>query len=349
MLDIQCPVCSSELKIAPKDHENYDALIYDCPQCGKYELGFVADRNWELHDSKQLISAWIRLQNKRGNNRPFIGASFVREDWFKNLRNMGFPQTVNEKLNGLLKAYADIVKDDYNKIVPVEQHLELVSDIAAKNLDEIIGLNRFLADLEYIEHVQTDSGSGSGVRLTAKGWLRIDDLSKSISTSDSAFIAMWYGPLTARFREAAIQAVTACGYKPIIVDDTEFNGFIMDEVITLIRQARFLIADLSCIPEEDNNTKPRVTGGVRGGVYWEAGMAYGMGKTVIQTCIDTEESNRRIHFDLNQYRTIFWKEDELITGIIDLINPVKNPSFAQILAQHIIVTVGKGSYTSSSE
>ena len=345
MPDMQCPVCSSELKTPPKPSDKAFTSINDCPQCGKYVLADLANLNRELDDSKQLISAWLRLQNKRGNNRFFIGDNFVKEDWFKNLRNMGFPQTVNEKLNGLLKAYADITRDDYNKIVAVGQYPELVSDIAAKNLDEIKGLNRLLAELEYIgpdlAHID------SRVRLTAKGWLRIDDLSKSISTSDSAFIAMWYNPLTARFREAAIQAVTACGYKPVIVDDTEFNGFIMDEVITLIRQARFLVADLTCMPEEDNKTE--VTGGVRGGVYWEAGMAYGMGKTVIQTCIDTEESNRRIHFDLNQYRTIFWKEDELITdSIIDLINPVKNPSFAQKLAQHIMVTVGKGSYASPS-
>ena len=346
MPDMQCPVCSSELKTATKQSEKAFASINDCPQCGGYILGDLAILSQELRDSKQLISAWLRLQNKRGNNHFFIEDEFPTHDWFKNLRNMGFPQTVNEKLNALLKAYADIVKDDYNKIVAVEQHLELVSDIAAKNLDEIKGLNRLLGELEYIgpdlAHID------SRVRLTAKGWLRIDDLSKSISTNDSAFIAMWYNPLTARFREAAIHAVTACGYKPIIVDDTEFNGFIMDEVITLIRQVRFLIADLTCMPEEDSETK--VTGGVRGGVYWEAGMAYGMGKPVIQTCMATEESNRRIHFDLKQYRTIFWKEDELITdSIIDLINPVKNPSFVQELAQHIMVTVGKGSYTSSSE
>ena len=350
MPDMQCPVCSSELKTAPKPSEKYDASIYDCPQCGNYMLDEFVQVDRNFHDSKQLISAWVRLQNKRGNNRPFIGAHFFEEDWFTNLRNIGFPQTVNEKLDGLLKAYADIAKDDYDKIVAVEQHLELVSDIAAKNLDEIKGLNRLLSELEYIGPDPADINSiHSRVRLTAKGWLRIDDLSKSISTSDSAFIAMWYSPLTARFREAAIQAVTACGYKPVIVDDTEFNGFIMDEVITLIRQARFIIADLTCMPEEDNKTKPRVSGGVRGGVYWEAGMAYGMGKPVIQTCMATEESNRRIHFDLNQYRTIFWKENELTTGIIDLINPVKNPLFAQELAQHIMVTVGKGSYTSSSE
>ena len=345
MPDIQCPVCSNRLETDPKTSQRYDASIYDCPQCGKYELDNLADVNREPQDFKQLISAWIRRYNKRENKRPFIGTDFFDENRFKNLRNMGFPQTVNEKLNGLLKVYADMTRDDYNEIVAVENHHELVSDIAAKNLDEIRGLNRFLAELGYIE-----PGSHTDrVRLTAKGWLRIDDLSKSVFTSDSAFIAMWYDPLTARFREAAIQAVTACGYKPVIIDDTGFNDFIMDEVIALIRQARFLIADLTCIPEEDNKTKPRVSGGVRGGVYWEAGMAYGMGKPVIQTCMAAEESNRRIHFDLNQYRTIFWEDSELTTGIIDLTDHVKNPSFAQELAQHIMVTVGKGSYTSSSE
>lgn len=346
MPDMQCPVCSSELKTAPKQSEKAFASINDCPQCGGYILGDLAILSQELRDSKQLISAWLRLQNKRGNNHFFIEDEFPTHDWFKNLRNMGFPQMVNEKLDGLLKAYADIVKDDYNKIVAVEQYPELVSDIAAKNLDEIIGLNQLLAELGYI---WTDpSDIYRDVRLRAKGWLRIDDLSKSISTSDSAFIAMWYNPLTAGLREAAIQAVTACGYKPVTVDDTEFNGFIMDEVITLIRQARFLIADLTCMPEEDDKTKTKVNGGVRGGVYWEAGMAYGMGKPVIQTCMANEESDRRIHFDLKQYRTIFWKEDKLITGSIDPTIPVKDPSFAQELAQHIWLTVGKGSYTSSS-
>ena len=121
----------------------------------------------------------------------------------------------------------------------------------------------------------------------------------------------------------------------------------MDEVVTLIRQARFLIADLTCKPEEVNAFNSQVTGGVRGGVYWEAGMAYGMGKTVIQTCKEDDCSINRIHFDLNQYTTIRWEDNNLTTGHIELYNHVDNPSFAQKLAQRIITTVGKGSYTPS--
>jgi len=345
MSDTQCPVCSGRLT-DQKRSVRFDTSIYDCPRCGKYEFEELADKNPQLYDSKQLISAFIRLQNKRGNNHHFIGVHFFEEAWFKNLRNMGLPQTVPEKLDELLKAYADIVKDNYGMIVKAILEPELISAIAAKDMFEILQLNQLLSELEYIEVTSADYNK---IRINAKGWQRINELSKPSYSSDSTFIAMWYNPLTAGFREASIQAVTACGYKPVIVDDTEFNGFIMDEVITLIRQARFLIADLTCMPEEDNKTNPMVSGGVRGGVYWEAGMAYGMGKPVIQTCMDNEESNRRIHFDLNQYRTIFWKENEPTTGIIDLINPVKNPSFAQELAQHIMVTVGRGSYTSPDE
>jgi len=346
MPDTLCPVCSNALNTSPRVSEKAYASINDCPQCGQYVLGDLAQLSQEFRDSKQLISAWLRLQNKRGNNRFFIEDEFTSHDWFKNLHNMGFPQTVNEKLDALLKTYADIAKDDYNCIVGVENHLELVSDIAAKNMNEITGLNRLLAELEY---TNSKDGRLDRVRISAKGWQRIDDLSKSILTNDSAFIAMWFDPQTNDCREAIREAVTACGYKPVIVDDTEFNDFIMNEVVTLIRQAHFLIADLTCKPEEVNANNSQVTGGVRGGVYWEAGMAYGMGKTVIQTCKEADCSINRIHFDLNQYSTIRWKDDNLTTGHIELYDHVDNPSFAQELARRIMFTVGKGSYTSTSE
>jgi len=347
MPDAQCPICSHILETAPKNSGKFDALIYDCPQCGEYELFEFAHRNPEFHDSKQLISAWIRLQNKRGKYRPSISDSFFEEDWFKNLPNMGFPQSVTEKLDELLIAYADIAKDDYGKIIKVELHPTLIADIAAKNLDEIISLNDLLSQLEYIGTEATHINMHICMKI--KGWQRIAELNKSISTSDSAFIAMWFDPQTSNYRDAVKEAVTACGYKTVIVDDTEFNDFIMDEVITLIRQARFLIADMTCTPEHDISENSKVTGGVRGGVYWEAGMARGMGKAVIQTCKKDDCSSRRIHFDLKQYKTIFWEEDKLTTGHIELYNHVDNPSFAQKLASHIIVTVGKGSYTPPSE
>ncbi len=340
MSDTQCPVCSSELITGPRPSEKAFASFCDCPQCGRYLLGDLAPLNQELRDSKQLISAWLQLQNKRGNNRFFIEDEFPTHDWFKNLRNMGFPQAVNEKLDGLLKAYAYIVKDDYAKIVKANQYPTLISDIAGKNYTEIVGLNQLLAELEYLW--MEPSHPNEHIRITAKGWQRIDDLLKPSYSSDLAFIAMWYDPSLDDYRESVKKAVTECGYEPIIINDIDFNDFIMDKVIQLIRQARFLIADLTCSPEIDIPDNPKVIQGVRGGVYWEAGMAYGLGKTVIQTCRDDDCSNRRIHFDLNQYQTIPWKQDELTTEIRPLSNNISNPTFTERLAQRILATIGKG-------
>jgi len=84
--------------------------------------------------------------------------------------------------------------------------------------------------------------------------------------------------------------------------------------------------------------------GVRGGVYWEAGMAYGLGKTVIQTCRDDNEAKRRIHFDLNQYQTMPWKQDELNTEVRPLSSSISDPTFTERLAQRILATIGKGNY-----
>lgn len=342
MPDIDCPVCSTKLKAAPTNRDSFDALSYDCPQCGKYVLDELAKVDRNFHDAKQLISAWIRFQNKRGNNQPFISDHFFEEDWFKNLRNMGFPQTVNKKLDELLLTYTYIVGSNYLMVVKTDQYHTLIPDIAAKNYEEIKGLNKLLIELGYLS-AQRDPPY-QHVSITANGWLRAGQLLEPTNSSDLAFVAMWYDPSLDKYREAVKTAIIECGYEPIIIDELDFNDFIMDKVIHFIRQARFLVTDLTCSPEIDIRHNPKVIQGVRGGVYWEAGMAYGLGKTVIQTCRDDDYSKRRIHFDRDQYQTMFWKQEELTTDIRPSLIHISDPTFTEKLALRILQTLGKGHY-----
>ncbi|MBN1190976.1 MAG: hypothetical protein JXA46_14570 [Dehalococcoidales bacterium] len=116
----------------------------------------------------------------------------------------------------------------------------------------------------------------------------------------------------------------------------------MDQVLALIRSSRLVIADFTCMPENiKGNT---VKGGVRGGVYWEAGFAFGLGKTVICTCQDDKDSRNRRHFDIDQYGTLFWQPDKLSGDIRNLEESILKPNFAEELAQHILGTIGKGNY-----
>ena len=181
--------------------------------------------------------------------------------------------------------------------------------------------------------------------ITAKGWLHLDEIRKSEVLSNSAFIAMWFSDKsTKEYSNAVISAVEYCGYKPVIVDQEQYNGFVMDQVVSLVKQARFLIADFTSRPETIIDGK--VKNGVRGGVYWEAGMAYGENKPVIHTCEENADARARIHFDVDQYNTIFWKSDDLNTEIRSLDETRENPTFAETLVARILATVGRGSYQS---
>jgi nucleoside 2-deoxyribosyltransferase len=53
------------------------------------------------------------------------------------------------------------------------------------------------------------------------------------------------------------------------IDNVEHVNDINDEIIGQIRRSRFVVCDLT---------------GYRGGVYFEAGFAYGLGLDVIYTC-----------------------------------------------------------------
>ena len=88
-------------------------------------------------------------------------------------------------------------------------------------------------------------------------------------------------------------AIRNVGYEPIRIDKREHIEKIDDEIIAEIRRSRFVVADFT------HGDK-----GARGGVYYEAGFAHGLGIPVIFTC--QEDSFNAVHFDVRQYNHIVW-------------------------------------------
>lgn len=341
-----CPVCREQpLRESPRPREDF-FRAYDCPRCGRFRLDdFVHLEGKHFERVRHLASAWIRQQNKAEKIAIFgknIDCSY--DEWPLQFERMGFPSTVDERMNALLKAYADNTEGELEKKLSANEP-SLVAEVAAKNLKEIEGLTNFLYQLGWVEF---DSHTDTKPKITARGWLHVDELRRSKEVGDTAFIAVWFDRCTEEYRKAACFAVEGCGYKAVIVNQEEFNGFIMDKVVSLIRQSRFVIADFTCRPEEDNDGDQKVRRGVRGGVYWEAGMAFGMDKPVIHTCEADEFARKRIHFDVDQYSTIYWKADNLGTEIGDMSGDVPNPTLVQSLAVRILRTVGRGSVSLAS-
>ncbi len=106
---------------------------------------------------------------------------------------------------------------------------------------------------------------------------------------------MWFEPMMRDVYDTVLSpTIRACGYEPLRVDGTEHNGKIDDEIVASIRRARFVVADFS---------------GQRGGVYYEAGLAHGLGLPVIFMCRVADIPN--LHFDVRQYNTIDWQDTNL--------------------------------------
>lgn len=87
--------------------------------------------------------------------------------------------------------------------------------------------------------------------------------------------------------DAITHAAQNCGLHAERIDDDESNDRITDRLLESIRKAEFVVADLT-------DSRPNV--------FYEAGYAYGIGKTPIYVAKRTT----KLEFDLKDYPVIFW-------------------------------------------
>lgn len=101
-------------------------------------------------------------------------------------------------------------------------------------------------------------------------------------------------PILQDFYEKSIKpTVESLGYRCERIDEQEFNGSIRDRILQNIRQARFIIADVT-------EARPNC--------YYELGVAHSVGKEVIHLTNSTKD----IHFDIKDFNFIVYsRQDEL--------------------------------------
>ena len=106
------------------------------------------------------------------------------------------------------------------------------------------------------------------------------------------FVVMSFAPkLESAFSEGIRSAIELdCGLTVVRMDGVEHNEKICDRIIVEIRKAQFVVADFTLH---------------RAGVYFEAGFAAALGRTVIWACRKDELA--KTHFDTRQYNHIDWE------------------------------------------
>ena len=325
----KCIFCQSQnsQELSP----SIDGKEYTCSNCGSYQISatflgctYSDDVLLDFLKKAPAIAAERKLHGQDG----FKLTTATWQDFLKD-----YPQDFIEKMDRAL------VKLAFESNWTPTQILLGHNDFGKLFIEYCISNNYEGPDFELMlkplaaEGMITYNSTADmiyTVQLTVAGLKRAVELRNKHSNKHSAFIAMWFNNATDLFKEKTKEAIVAAGYKPEIVIEEHHNDFIMDKVINLINDSRFVIADLTSIPEQ---TKEK-SSGVRGGVYYEAGYAKGLGRPVIFTC--SNDSHSRVHFDLQQMNTILWHQNDngvLMTG---------NFNYVEYLTERIIATVGKG-------
>lgn len=174
--------------------------------------------------------------------------------------------------------------------------------------------------------IGTTNTSTGMYKVSPAGYAYLQRIRETNEGSHIGFCAMWFDSQTTNLWAKGIEPGTrSAGYQPFRIDKHDHVNRIDDEIMASIRRSKFCVADFT-----------HGEGGARGGVYFEAGFALGIGLPVIWTCRKDFIKEQKIHFDVRQYNFLEWEPEDL-------------GDFADRLRNRIESIFGHGSYTQGSK
>ena len=344
------------------DRSNDNLISYNCPYCGHYQITREVIYKLQLDIKFRTFASAIAQERKLAGQDDYV-LQWRDIPGINNILkiNIGevpflnnYPKNYLEKLDRILVNIGR--KTSYS---PLNYFRPNIYDFALFFLQPqkdyyIVDMNGMYLKCEYqiklqiretlhilekLSWIEIKKSSGENrdwpldIYITVNGLKHIQELHKTTEEKSQPFVAMWfpsegeYVGILNNYVNSITNAIQQAGYSaPYIANRDKYNGAIMNKVINQIRESRFLIADLTCDEKS----------GMRGGVYYEAGLAAGLGMPVILTC--HKKAQKFVHFDLKQFNTIFWDFDE--NGIVRA-DGHPEVAFSDYLAEWIIATVGK--------
>lgn len=309
-MDNVCPICSNELSNFNHSGNRYEL---DCPRCGEFGVsGSVLSQLGTLDERQNANASGFLREN------PY---HFILTTNIDDLKNIKTPN-VGEKAD---KLFLYLTKSFLNpgQLIDYDRYLKkgnLLSISWCIDFSELVYLvEDYLSDTKgYLEKVVI--GDRKTCKITPKGWEYLEKRKLTSLESQIAFVAMWFNKKVKQLWEKAVkQGIEEAGYKAVRIDMKQHNNRIDDEIIATIRSSKFLVADFT---------------GQRGGVYFESGLAIGLGLPVIWLC--RKDELKKVHFDTRQYNFIAWDDNKL-------------EDLKKAIRFRIEGTIGRGNYNPSND
>jgi hypothetical protein len=278
----RCPLCGQPADVylskqPPNPFEGH------CDVCGDVRITLSAAEKAGSLNKKHLISAWTRQCNAIGP------AEILNEDSIDAILKDVPAFSVLDKLDRTLSVISRMTRVP-GKTSTFQGNRDYPL-IYAQEPDEAYFYLRELANLGYLVHKPPDLPV-----VSAQGFRHLSEIQRASRESAFVFVAMWFDPSMNEIYDNAIQpAIRQAGYKAVRIDREHHANRIDDEIIGRIRGSRFMVADFT---------------GQRAGVYFEAGLMLGLGRTVVWMCKGVELRSNLLHFDTRQYNFIDYETVE---------------------------------------
>ena len=250
---------------------------------------------------KAKLTTWLVDQRLQGNTQPRITEDAINRAKRQN------PLPVHERADRLLRFIAGQSKPVGTGVESNgSNHFKSLAWSESVSNSEVRYLMNYLKERNWLMGVVRDDGSFI-VEVTVDGFGHIAEQATNVDLTQ-VFVAMWFDQsMDKAYWQGIEQAISKAGYKALRIDQKPHNNKIDDEIIAEIRRSKFLVADFT---QGDD--------GARGGVYYEAGFAHGLGLKVIFTC--HKDAIDKVHFDTNHYNHVVWATTtELLKGVKDRI------------------------------
>lgn len=283
----RCPLCDDFVNHMGAVEGTFQG--FDCPTCGQFLMSPFF--NFSLPDVSEekrlLLSCYSRQVFDFEGQRLKITGDVLR-DPEGSLGIKSWP--VHEKIDQVIRLVASRSKYLGHTVQVFFRDWARVWAHGKQELDAIVN---HLISVGFLEpFASTSPDAGLLVALTARGWEAARNLLSTGAQSSQAFVAMWFGAtMEEAWSEGFRPALQECNYKPLRVDKKQHNNKSCDEVVAEIRKSGLVVADF---------TKQRQS------VYFEAGLALGLGIPVIWTCHQVDV--KTLHFDTRQFNHVVWKE-----------------------------------------
>ncbi|NCD07461.1 MAG: hypothetical protein EOL97_15235 [Spirochaetia bacterium] len=292
----KCPLCGENALIT--NSQDYFGDFISCNNCGKI---IITDDAFNLvkkkfNENKFYACLYYYIQHFRKNGKVYLIVEKIEETndkYFQlsidEIMNL-YPNSISEKIDMILLNISSLLKNP--GFCCTLNEINTNNLFFTQNEREAYFLAETMEkESKFIKLEGTVSNHFNNIELTYKGWTRVDELKKDIKKYKKGFIAMWFNENMEPIRNAIKDVFVETGYQISIIDEKEHNNQIVQEILHEIETSDFIVADLT---------------GNRGGVYYEAGYALGLGKEVILIVDNNwlEKNKENPHFDVAQKNQI---------------------------------------------